>query len=405
LKCAVIVIVIVHIPVELLSDLLLLLLNGLWAVNSLVFLLPVAITYFHRQQLEAVENSQLDERPRVSIIIPARDEARNIGQTLQCITQLDYPEERIEVIVVNDRSTDATAEIVSRFAAEYANIRLLDTPALPDGWTGKSHGCQYGANAAHGDWLAFIDADTYVKPPLIASAIAYAESNDIELLSLIPFQIVTSFQERISLPGIFLGFASVIDFRRVNDPNEPQAVANGQFLLFSRSGYQRIGSHQAIRQQLSDDLAFARRAKELGLNFRCLFADRLIETRMYRSLAEVWGGFSRNAVDIMRATSLLPLFARALRSLLVAAGLLLLPATTLWLEGGSVTPATVISIGTLIILVVIFWLTLRELRIPSIYLLTVPFGLVVHGVVLINSYLQRKWGIRAWKGRAYTSLH
>ncbi|MEN8171209.1 MAG: glycosyltransferase [Pseudomonadota bacterium] len=383
------------------SDLLLFLLNGLWAVITLIFLVPIATTYFHRQQLDPTENSKQGERPLVSIIIPARDEARNIGQALQCITQLDYPEERLEVIVVNDRSTDGTAEIVNQYSAEHANIRLLDAPPLPEGWSGKSHGCRHGANAAHGEWIVFIDADTYVKPQLIESAIAYAGSNEIELLSLIPFQIVASFQERISLPAIFLGFASVIDFRRVNDPDDPQAVANGQFLLFSRSGYQRIGGHEAIRHALSDDLAFARRAKELGLKFRCLFADRLIETRMYRSLAEVWGGFSRNSVDIMRVTSLLPLLIRALRSLLLAAGLVLLPAVTLLIEGVIVTPTTAISFATLFILVATFLLTLKELRIPLWYLLATPFGLAVHGGLLINSYIQKKRGRRVWKGRAY----
>jgi len=385
-------------------DLLLLLLNCLWALLTLIFLLPIARTYLQRQQLEVVAPHDPGSRPLVSIIIPARDEARNIGQALQCITQLDYPEESLEVVVVNDRSTDATAEIVSQYAAQHSYIRLLDAPPLPDGWTGKSHGCQHGADAARGEWLAFIDADTYVKPALIESAIAYAAPLRVELLSLIPFQIVASFQERISLPSIFLGFASVIDFHRVNDPNDSQAVANGQFLLFSRSGYQRIGGHHAIRQMLSDDLAFAHRAKAMGLTFRCLFADALIETRMYRSLAEVWGGFSRNAVGIMRASSLLPFLIRALRSLLIAVGAVLLPAATLLHQGIVLAPATLITLTTLITLIATFWLMLRELHIPPIYLLAAPFGLALHGALLINSYLQKKRGKRAWKGRAYSSL-
>jgi len=377
------------------------LLNGLWALTALVFLLPIARTYIHRQQLELVAAGERTRHPTVSIIIPARDEAHNIGQALHAITQLDYPEAQIEVLVVNDRSTDDTAAIVRRFAAEHDAIRLLDAPPLAEGWTGKANGCQFGADQARGEWLVFIDADTYVKPALITSAIAYAETKQMDLLSLIPFQIVASFQERIVLPAIFLAFASVIDFRRVNDPHDTQAVANGQFLLFSRSGYQRIGGHRAIRRELSDDLAFARRAKELGLQFRCLFADHLIETRMYRSLAEIWRGFSRNAVEIMRASSFLPLLVRAMRSLLIALGLLLLPVLTLLSKEAG--PALLISLATLLTLLITFWLMLRELRIPRRYLLAAPFGLAVHGLLLVNSYLQMKRGTRAWKGRSYSS--
>jgi len=387
--------------VDIVSEFSLALLNALWALATLVFLWPVARTYLHRQQLEPVTVQDGNHSPSVSVIIPVRNEAHNIGHALHAITQLDYPTGQIEIIVVNDRSSDETVAIVQRFAAEHATIRLLEAPPLAEGWTGKANGCQYGAEQAGGEWLVFVDADTFVKPALLTSALSYAETNRIEMLSLIPFQIVASFQERIVLPAIFLGFASVIDFRRVNDPHDTQAVANGQFLLFSRQAYQRIGGHRAIRGELSDDLAFARRAKALGLIFRCLFADQLVETRMYRSLAEVWEGFSRNAVEIMRAASLLPLLLRATRSLVIALGLLLLPLLTLLHHNTGV--AGVIAVATTLSILITFWLTLRELRIPWGYLFAAPFGLAVHGLLLINSYRKMKRGTRTWKGRSYSS--
>ncbi|MCW9088013.1 MAG: glycosyltransferase, partial [Gammaproteobacteria bacterium] len=316
------------------SELSLLLLNGLWALAALMFLLPLAVTYFFRQQLEPAEVKDGQRCPAVSVIIPARNEAHNIGQALQAVTQLDYPKTQVEVIVVDDRSSDRTAAIVRDFMIEHEEISLLDAPPLEADWTGKANACHFGAEQAQGDWLVFLDADTYVRPALLVSAVDYAAANRVGLLSLIPFQIAASFQERIALPLIFLAFASVIDFRRVNDPADTQAVANGQFLLFARDAYRRIGGHRAVRSELSDDLAFARRAKALGVGFRCLFADRLVETRMYRSLAEVWRGFSRNAVEIMRIDTLSQLLLQSARSLLLAGGLLLLPAMTLLSEAG-----------------------------------------------------------------------
>ncbi|OOZ39071.1 hypothetical protein BOW53_13125 [Solemya pervernicosa gill symbiont] len=384
------------------SDLLLLTLNLIWAALALFFLATIGKTYRYRQQLpDASADSVL---PKLSLIIPARDEANNIGECLQCITQLEYPEGALEVIVVDDNSGDATAAIVSEFAQRDSRIQLISADPLPEGWMGKSHACWQGVAAASGEWLLFVDADTYLKPTAARDALAYALSNAREFLSVIPFQQVISFQERIALPGVFLGFATAIDFDRVNDPDDSYALANGQFLLFSRSAYQQIGGHEAIRGETSDDLAFARAIKAAHIGGYTLFGDQQIETRMYRSLGAIWRGFSKNAIEIMHATSTGRCMSDALRSLLLSLGTLLpiatycaTPETASMLQNATLT----LSIVTLASLLLIFTLALHALRIPVIYLLALPFGLALHGAIIINAYLRQKTGKREWKGRHY----
>ena len=267
------------------SDLFLLTLNLTWAALTLIFLSAVGKIYLHREQWpEARPEGKL---PSLSIIIPARDEAANIGECLECIRRLEYPEGALEVVVVDDNSADATASIVDDHAAYDQCIRLVTAEPLPKGWMGKSHACWQGVQVASGEWLLFVDADTYLQPPAACAALDYALREGREFLSVIPFQRIVSLQERIVLPGVFLGFASAIDFKRVNDPNDPFAIANGQFLLFRRDAYERIGGHQAIRAETSDDLAFARAAKRQRISAYTLFGERQIETRMYRSLGEV----------------------------------------------------------------------------------------------------------------------
>ncbi|MBT8447015.1 MAG: glycosyltransferase [Gammaproteobacteria bacterium] len=384
------------------SELILLVLSACWAALAAAFLTAVGRIYLHREQLpEARRNGSL---PRLSLVIPARDEEANIGECLQCITRLDYPEGEFEVIVVDDNSTDATASIVDEYAARDKRIRRISAPALPEGWMGKSHACWQGAQAAAGDWLLFVDADTYLKPQAARASLDYALNKGHGFLSVIPFQRIVSAQERIVLPGVFLGFASAIDFRRVNDPDDPFAIANGQFLLFSRDAYRRVGGHEAIRSETSDDLAFARAVKRHRVSAYTLFGEHYIETRMYRSLREIWHGFAKNAMEIMHATSVFSASVDALISFGLAAGTLLpfilfsTPASTdslLW------NLSAAISVITFATLLLVFSASLRALRVPVLYLVALPVGLAMHGAIIINAWFRHQQGKREWKGRRY----
>lgn len=388
-------------------SLLLLLVSVYWIVASVLFLVATGKVYFLRKEIPCRRSSVSDSAPAVSVIVPARNEENNIGACLAGLAGLEYPAAKLRIIVVDDHSTDRTAEIVNGFIARHPNIELVRGQPLPEGWTGKSHACWQGATRAQGEWLVFLDADSCVKPGLLSSSIHFAQDKGLDLLTVIPHQILKSLQERLWLPGVFLGFASFLDLGRINDPDDPYAIANGQFLLFRSEAYQDMDGHRSIRKELNDDLAFAREAKKRRLNFYCAFGEHLLETRMYRSLKEIWTGFSRNAADITQSTSISRLLANTVPTMTVAAGILVLPAMAVLSYLATPDLYSQIALGLTLplslILLIFFVLAVRALRIPAVYGLAVPLGLLLQGVLSLYSYSLIKGGVRQWKGRSYPS--
>ncbi len=392
-------------------DLVLLIIILYWSTNTLLFLFATGKLYFRRQEIPHLRLPVPAPDPRglplLSVIIPARNEEHNIGQCLSGLVKANYPPERLQIIVVNDRSTDNTAAVVEEYASSHPQVELVQGQPLPEGWTGKVHACWQGAEQAHGDWLVFLDADSTVKPDLLHSAVSFATEKRIELLTLIPFQILKSFPERFWLPGVFFGFSYFLKLGRINDPRDPYAIANGQFLLFSKDAYSRMDGHHSIKGELNDDLAIARTAKAKGLHFHCAFAEQLLQTRMYHNLKEIWNGFSRNASDITQIRSSGRLIINVLFTFTIAAGFLLLPALAAYHHLTSPGLYTLLSFGLAVVIAFIllnaFVMVAGALRIPLPYILSVPLGLLLQGVLCIRSYQLTNEGIRQWKGRSYSS--
>jgi chlorobactene glucosyltransferase len=385
----------------------LLLITTFWVIDSVLFLIATGKVYYLRKEIPDEGFSVADTVPTVSIIVPARNEEINISDCLAGLAGLNYPVEKLQIIVVNDHSSDRTGEIVDGFIAQCPNMEQIHGQPLPEDWTGKSHSCWQGANKARGEWLIFLDADTYVKPGLLSSSIYFAVCNRLDLLSVIPHQIIKSLQERLWLPGVFLGFASFLDLGRINDPQDPYAIASGQFLLFRSEAYRSINGHSLIRRELNDDLAFAREVKKRHLHFFCAFGEHLLETRMYRNLKEIWAGFSRNAADITQSTSIGRLLVNTVYIVTVGAGAIVLPAIAVlsYLTAPNYFNLVAVSIAmpVFLILLIFFLMATRALRIPVVYSLTVPMGLIFHGVLCLYSFFLIKGGVRQWKGRSYPS--
>ena len=227
--------------------------------------------------------------------------------------------------MVDDGSSDRTAALARRTAGSRPDFRLTAAGELPPGWTGKAHACWRGAQGGESEWLCFIDADTLAAPPLLRSAVAYAEEHGIDMLSIEPEQILGTFWERVILPaGMFIIAFFASDLRAINDPHAAEAAANGQFILIRRRVYQAIGGHAAVRGEISEDTALARRVKQAGFHTLLAGSRDLIRVRMYTRLGEIWEGLSKNAVNMVssRRTALLI----ALEGLLVGWLSLLLPA-------------------------------------------------------------------------------
>lgn len=233
--------------------------------------------------------------PLVSVIVPARDEARNIGACLRSITASSYPS--FEVIVVDDRSTDGTAKLArSEGAGRAQRLVVLDGRALPEGWVGKPWACHQGARAAGGELLLFTDSDTTHAPDLLERAIAGMREERADLLTVVGRQVMGSFWERVVQPHVFFHMLLRFpDFERVaKNDRWRDAIANGQFLLFTRSAYARIDGHRSVRDEIVEDLALAQGVKRAGLQLRIRSAEEGFSTRMYRSLGELVEGWSKN---------------------------------------------------------------------------------------------------------------
>jgi chlorobactene glucosyltransferase len=226
----------------------------------------------------------------VSVLIPARDEERNIER---CVRSLAGQPNVLEVVVLDDDSSDRTAEIVA--AIDLPEAKLLHGAALPPGWRGKNWACHQLAQAARGEWLLFTDADTMHEPDSVTSSLSHAIETRADLLSLFPRQITGTFLERLLIPVlnfVFVTFFPAFMLERSRDPRFH--AANGQFLLFRRSAYDRIGGHESIRGSVIDDFALARRIREEDLRLVIADGQDLLRCRMYESARGIIDGFTKN---------------------------------------------------------------------------------------------------------------
>jgi chlorobactene glucosyltransferase len=339
----------------------------------------------------------------VAIIVPARNEAENIGKCLAGLSAQRGLAAGSSIIVVDDGSQDGTAEVVRGAALGDARISLIEAGPLPVGWMGKPHACWRGAVLARAEWLCFIDADVRSAPELVAVAIETAGRCGIDMLSLTPFQELGGFWERLIIPAGLVLIACAKDLRLIDDPDSSEISANGQFLLIRCDVYFAVGGHEAVRDEICEDKALAARVKRDGGRFRLLGAEHLAHTRMYTDLASLWEGLSKNAVEIMGDGS--TTIAVASAGLVLAwAGLLLpgLAAMDLWQQ-----PSVAAAIGcALAVLASIAALgvhlgTARHFRIPAVYGLLFPCAYSVVAVLAWRSVALRRGRRVTWKGRTY----
>lgn len=241
------------------------------------------------------EGELSDPAPRVSILVPARNEARTIERCVRSLLAQRYP--AYELLVLDDDSEDATPEILARLAGEEPRLRVLRGAPLPDGWVGKPWACHQLAKAASpaSDYLLFTDADTAHAPDALARTVAAASRDRIDLLSLMPVQETKGFVERavISLLSLqILGYLPLAAAEYLSPASV--AAANGQYMLFRRDAYAKIGGHATCKRDLAEDVALARAVKRCRGRLRLASGRGLVRCRMYEGGVEVIAGFRRS---------------------------------------------------------------------------------------------------------------
>jgi len=379
-------------------------------ISSICFLAGlVIITWMHNQHqlsIIAKPTQPPDDAPLISVCVPARNEERNIERCVDALLAQTYP--NFEIIVLDDRSTDSTQEILSGLSESDSRIKTIDGSDLPPGWAGKPHALTQAAATARGEWLCFIDADTFVTPDALAAVYAQALETQADLFTILTRQIMLTFWERTVLPLVMLALSIGFTPRKVNDPQRKDAIANGQFILIKRAVYEAVGGHAAIKSSIVEDKDLAVLVK--GKGYRLVVADgrQVASTRMYTTLAEMWEGWTKNiylGLRDDRGLLLLGVFG----AFLAFAAALLLPAWVIWgvvlTEIGSGLDGSVVLIEALALWgYLIYWriLASRGMGIPSWYALTLPVGAGVFAAMMITS----AWNVLSgkgvtWKGRIY----
>ena len=398
-----------------------------------------------------------DSRPVVSIIVPARNEEASLPACLQSLiaqTGIDY-----EIIVVDDDSTDRTAEIALSFtnkagvavdeeigldATDYDTtgkgmassragndldktngtagsralpasvsfggdeppastdvrvrpaVHLISALPIPANWTGKNNAMAAGATVAKGKWLLFTDADTVHKPGSLARAVAEAEEHGADLLSYSPEQEVRAFWEKAIMPVIFAELATAYPPQAVNDPASPIAAANGQYLMISREAYDAVGGHAAIADNLLEDVAMARLIKSSGRKIFFRYGGDVIRTRMYRSFAQLREGWTKNLALLFPHPITLALL-RSAEFMLILANVVIVVWAGLSGRSNLALQASLLTI----ILAGWFWIRIRKAHFPAGSSWIAICGLPFFAYLLLRSASSRRNHSVNWKGRQY----
>jgi len=375
---------------------------------SLPWILPQVVTYFRLRNSRTLDDESADapaNAPLVSIIIPARNEAHNIGRCVTSILATSYP--RIELFVVDDGSTDGTGDAALLAARGDPRARVVVNRPLPEGWFGKQWACTTGAEAASGEILLFTDADTHHAPDLVTRSVNAINRTRADMFSVAGRQELGGFWERLIQPQMF----SILSMRyggteSVNNSRRPsEKIANGQCIFFTKSGYEAIGGHASVKTVVAEDLMLAQTVFARGKKLVLMLGVDQLSTRMYRSLDELINGWRKNvfaagldAVPFGALGRIVFPLALLTPPVMQLMPLVVLVAASLgFVSGALILWATIAAIATLL-----WWIVAYvQIEESPLYALAYPLGASVLLYIFASAILR---GRRVtWKGRTYIS--
>ena len=342
--------------------------------------------------------------PLVSAIIPAKDEEATLADCLATVVAQSYP--NLEILIVDDRSTDRTPEIARSIARSDPRVRLISIEDLPPGWTGKTHALHVAAGQAKGEWFWFVDSDTRHEPDSLSIVLEYARSHGAAMASLLPEMRCESFWESVAQPLLGIVLIQSYPLFWANDPNKSLAFANGQYILIRRDAYREAGGHEGVRDKFVEDIYLARAVKGIGLSARTAIAHGIGSTRMYTSLPQFVRGWSRILYDALGRNpwklllqGLDPLFFSQTAHVALVASLAMLAL------GRPPGPFPAWLLGLSVAHHLLAYTCLRRLYVLSVprtrYVAWYPLAGLVLDVILIRAIQMCLTGKVTWRGTAY----
>lgn len=353
--------------------------------SLLVFLSISIFNYYYTRKFKKSETSI--ELPSIDILIPARNEEQNIEPLLISLTSLNYPD--YNIIIGDDNSEDNTFNLINQFKSQNNfKIKPIQTGKKPDGWTGKNFACHRLSKESNSDYILFIDADCRLTPDSLKTAITILLNENLSLLSIFPTQIYKSFSEKLIVPIMNWILLTLLNLKKVFTSRSTSfTAANGQFMLFKRESYIKIGGHEKVKDNFIEDMALAKNIKRNAFTMRTYTGNRIITCNMYGNFFQALNGFSKNFYPGFGLP--FPLFILLLSALEIC---FLLPIVLCFIDIKYIPVVLIIILNRIFIS-----LTAKESIFMNIVLH--PFQMIILFFGGIFSIIKSKTGKLTWKGR------
>ena len=265
--------------------------SGAW-----VLLIKTMIDSFRYTPLLDKFDQKPHHNPRVSVILPARNEENFIQKCLDSLTAQDYP--NYEIITIDDSSDDSTGSIIAQYAKKNSKVIHVSAGPKPEGWMGKNWACMEGYKKVTGELLLFTDADTKFEKNVISLAVSHLESFSLDALTAIPKMVCLDFWTRITLPVLSTFLHTRFSAMRVNDPTKNTGYFFGSFFIIRKKTYDTVGTHEGVKHEIIEDGALGKKVKESGHKMKMVRADHLIDAVWARDWSTLWNGLKRLMIPL-----------------------------------------------------------------------------------------------------------
>ena len=340
--------------------------------------------------------------PKVSVILPARNEEGFIEKCLDSLLDQDY--ENYEIIAIDDSSTDSTGKIIKDYAIKNTKVIHVSAKPKPDGWMGKNWACMEGYAAATGEILLFTDSDTNHSRNVISLAVAHLLSLDLDALTAIPKMICLDNWTKITLPMLSTFLHTRFSALRVNDPSKKTGYFFGSFFIIKRSTYEKVGMHLGVRQEIIEDGALGKKVKESGFKMKMVRGDHMIDAIWARDRTTLWNALKRLMIPLYLQNARIAVGIFFAVSFLLFMPFPFLAYSSVFFSHSESFPALfVAAIVSSSLVYTAGLLDARELHIRLVHALCGPLGSLIIICGFLSGILQAKRSMSiSWRGRAYS---